>query len=80
MARGPRFPDGYATDEEKVEIRDIFDEILTRLEADRFVILSDTGERIKFDALDALWFGRGVVRRHYPTRALLSLQFTDGRS
>lgn len=48
------FRSAVATDEERTEIRDIFDGILTRLEADRFVILSDTGARIKFGALDAL--------------------------
>ncbi|MBT3376447.1 MAG: hypothetical protein HN742_41770 [Lentisphaerae bacterium] len=41
------------TDTEKTEIRGIFSDVLTRLEADRFVILSDAGERIKFGALDA---------------------------
>ena len=43
-----------ATDAEKAEIRAIFGAILERLEADKFVILSDTGQKMTFGALDAL--------------------------
>jgi len=42
------------TDSEKAEIRGIVAAMLARLEADRFAILSDTGERMTFGALDAL--------------------------
>jgi len=48
------FRSPVVTEAEKAEIRTIFEAVLKRLEADRFVILSDTGAPIRFGDLDAL--------------------------
>ena len=47
------FRSPIATKGEKGEIQAIFEAVLERLEADKFVILSDTGQKMKFGALDA---------------------------
>jgi len=48
------FHSPVATEKEKAEIRMIFKTLLERLEADKFVILTDTGGRTTFGALDRL--------------------------